>query len=59
MNGDDRCPHCGSHYRGWLVSPDIVKRSLAVIGHSTLGTLLLYIPIALLLICAGAMSGLQ
>ena len=40
MNNETHPPK----YEGWLVSPSIVKRSFAVLGHSYLAMLLLYIP---------------
>lgn len=44
-------------YNGWLVSPDIIKRSFAVLGHSTLATAILYLPLIFLLMCAGMSGG--
>ena len=35
-------------YDGWLVSNSLIKRSLAVMGHSIIGTLLIYAPFVLL-----------
>jgi hypothetical protein len=35
-------------YDGWLVSNSLFKRSLAVMGHSIIGTLLIYAPFVLL-----------
>ena len=43
-------------YDGWLVSPSILKRSLAVLGHYWLGHVMVIIPIFLALMCAGVLG---
>jgi len=40
-------------YDGWLISNSFVKRALAVLGYSVVGTLIIYIPLA---ICAFALG---
>lgn len=35
-------------YKGWLISDSFIKRSFAVIGYSTTGTLFVYLIIAVL-----------
>lgn len=35
-------------YNGWLVSPNILKRSFAALGHAYLAMFLLYIPFLIL-----------
>lgn len=35
-------------YDGWLVSPSILKRAFAALGHAYLALFLLYIPFILL-----------
>ena len=56
MNNDTHPPK----YDGWLVSPNIFKRSFAVLGHSYFAMLLMYIPviiIGVLLAGVGALLG--
>ena len=37
-------------YKGWLISDKFLKRALAVLGYSIVGTLVIYIPLMVLLI---------
>lgn len=34
-------------YKGWLNSDNFVKRAVAVVGYSTVGTLILYVVIGI------------
>lgn len=40
--------HTAPRYDGWLVSNSLVKRSLAVLGHYTVGSIILMVPFIVL-----------
>jgi hypothetical protein len=42
-----------TQYQGWLVSPHLYKRVLAIVGHVMLFNLAIYIPIMLLILILG------
>ncbi len=44
-------------YNGWLVSPSLVKRSLAVVGHYLLGQLIVCVVVVLPLMLLGMLFG--
>lgn len=47
-------------YNGWLVSTSLVKRSVAVVGHYTLGAIVVYAAIAVpMMLIAMALSALS
>ena len=54
MNNETHPPK----YEGWLVSPSILKRSFAVLGHAYLAMFLLYIPIIILGVLAAGFGAL-
>jgi hypothetical protein len=43
-------------YKGWLNSDSFWKRSLAVLGYNTVGKLLIYIPILILILILSTAS---
>jgi hypothetical protein len=51
-------PEWKPKYEGWLVSPNILKRSLAVLGHAYLAMFLLYIPFIILGMLAAGVGAL-
>ena len=59
----DGCPRCGDCYDGWLVSTSIVKRSLAVLGHLSIGQVVLVLGgwgfFVLFAACMGALGRVQ
>jgi hypothetical protein len=59
----DGCPRCVDCYDGWLVSTSLVKRSLAVCGHLSIGQVVLVLGgwgiFALFAACAGALGRVQ
>ena len=47
-------------YSGWLTSPSLIKRSLAVVGHYIVGQLIIFLVIGLpLLLLALLLGGLS
>ncbi len=44
-------------YSGWLNSDKFLKRTLAVMGYTAVGTLLIYIPIILLVLLYVVITG--
>jgi len=46
-----------NQYKGWLISPSLLKRSLAVMGHYIIAQLIIAVPLILVFVIARLITG--